>query len=171
MRFRVFLITGLLAVSTAGLQAGDRCDYSGGWTLNEEKSELNDMGTQFLPLEVAIRQEGNDFTITKIFEGQYGDEMHIEEILTLDGKECKSEFWNSPRVTTAAFSQDGKALTVSSKIAFNRDGAESIMTVNEILTLSEDGKILKIKHHSNSDWGERVVTMVFDKAVAESKAK
>ena len=81
----------------------------------------------------------------------------------MDGKEIESEFWNSPRITVVNWSDDGKKMTVKSDIEFNRDGQISEMTIEETYYLGEDGKILFIKHHSSSEWGERFVTMAFDK--------
>ncbi|NQT24699.1 hypothetical protein HQ585_05040 [candidate division KSB1 bacterium] len=168
MRSRTSLIVALSIILTAGVIAGEKADYSGIWILNEDKCELDDMGTQFLPFEVEIAQKDNAITIQKVYEGEYED-MVMEEILTLDGKECKSEFWNSPRVTTAAYSEDGKQLTIASKITFDRDGEESIMTLKEVISLDEEGKVLKIKHNSSSDWGERFITMILDKNADDPK--
>lgn len=144
----------------AALFAGDRANFSGEWVFNETKSTLDEMGAQFLPGEVVIMQTGDDITIRKIVRREYEDDLVIEETLTLDGLECKSEFWGSSRMTTATYSEDGGRLTVSSTIRFEQGGE---MSITEIFSLEDSGKTITIKHHSSSDWGERDVTLVFNK--------
>ena len=89
--------------------------------------------------------------------------------LTLDGKECHSEFWNSPRVTTASWSETGDTLTVLSKITFERDGEVNELEIIEDWSLLEEGKVLSVEHFSSSDWGERDIVMVFDKVEAKEE--
>jgi hypothetical protein len=156
---------------TVGLFAGDKIDFSGEWSFTEEKSELDDMGTQFLPTKLVITQKGNDLSVQRVFEREYEDDWVVEEKLTLDGKECKSEFWNSPRVTTANWSKDDDTLVLDTKIVFERDGETNEVTTNEVWSLKEDGKILAIKHVSNSAWGERKVTIAYEKKEAKKPAK
>ena len=84
--------------------------------LNEEKSTLGRMGAGFAPARLDVVQHGNDLTIrtTRILE--YADDQVTEEKLTLDGAESKSVFMNSPRVTTARLSADGRQLVMDSTV-------------------------------------------------------
>jgi mannan endo-1,4-beta-mannosidase len=138
-------------------------DFSGEWIFNEEKSILDRWGVSFLPYKMEIIQEGNDLTIQNTFIVEYADNNVIEQKLTLDGKECKSEFRNSPRIMTANWSESGDTLIIESKITFNRGGQASEMMINEAWTLQEQGKILSVQQFSSSFWGERNITMIFDK--------
>jgi hypothetical protein len=110
-----------------------------------------------------VTQKDNDIAIQRTYQREYEDDVVIEETLTMVGKECESEFWNSPRITTARWSEKGDVLTVVSKITFNRDGQTSELNIEEDWSLQEKGKILSIKHVSSSEWGERDITMVFVK--------
>ena len=153
----------LLIITVAGLFAGDQINFSGDWKFNEGKSTLDQMGAQFIQSKMTVTQAENEMTVAKTVQGFDGSEMVMEEKLTLDGQACKSEFWNSPRVSTADWSEKGDALSISSLIKFEMDGQSNELDIKEVWTLSEDGKTLSIKHSSISNWGERNITMVFDR--------
>jgi mannan endo-1,4-beta-mannosidase len=138
-------------------------DFSGEWIFNEEKSILDNFGVHSIPYKMNIVQQGNDFTIktTRILE--YADDEITEEKMTLDGKEYKSEYWNSPRITTAHWSDDGKKLVFESKITFDRGGNKSEMVVNEVWSLLDYGDILSVEQSSNTFWGNRKITIIFNK--------
>ncbi len=138
-------------------------NFSGEWIFNEEKSILDRWGVSFLPYKMEIIQKENDLTIHNTFIVEYADDRVIEQKLTLDGKECMSEFRNSPRIMTANWSENGDTLIIESKITFNRGGQTPEMVINEAWTLLEQGKILSIKQFSTSFWGERNITLIFDK--------
>lgn len=153
----------LLIIAVAGLFAGDKVNFSGAWQFNEGKSTLDPMGAQFIQSKMTVTQAENELTVAKTVQGFDGGEMVMEEKMTLDGQECRSEFWNSPRVTTAKWSEAGDALHIASLIKFEMDGQSSELDIKEVWTLGEDGKMLSIKHSSASYWGERNITMIFDR--------
>lgn len=157
----IVLITLAPAMS---LSAGDKVNFAGDWLFSEEKSTLDDMGRAFIQTKMSVTQNENDMTIAKTFETPDQGDIVGEEKLTLDGKECKSEIWGgTPRVTTANWNESGDVLKIASTITFERDGQASTMHLDEEWRLSEDGKLLTIKHSSSSEWGERNITMVFRK--------
>ena len=45
-----------------------------------------------------ITQKENDLAIQKTYILEYTDDMATDENLTLDGKECTSEMWDSPKL-------------------------------------------------------------------------
>jgi len=138
-------------------------NFSGEWIFNEEKSILDRWGVSFLPYKMEIIQKENDLTIHNTFIVEYADDRVIEQKLTLDGKECISEFRSSPRIMTANWSENGDTLIIESKITFNRGGQTPEMVINEAWTLLEQGKILAIKQFSTSFWGKRNITLIFEK--------
>jgi hypothetical protein len=138
-------------------------DFSGEWLFNEEESILGDSGVGNIPYRLKITQKGNDLTIQRTFIVEWGDDRVAEENLTLDGKESKSEFWNSPRITTANWSEDGDTLIIASKVTFTRGDRTSEMVTNEVWSLRQRGKILSIDHVSTSRRGKRKITMIFNK--------
>ncbi len=162
----------LLALMAAGrLAAGDPVNFTGEWTFNEAKSVLDENGAQFLPLKMVLAQAGNDLTVQKFFNNEFQGDFVGEEKLTLDGKECKSEFWNSPRTSTATWSANGDTLTIATKIVFDREGEKSEMIFNEAWSLKDGGKTLSVRHFSSSAFGERKLTLAFDRKEAQAEAK
>jgi hypothetical protein len=94
---------------------------------------------------------------------EYADDRTTSDTLFLDGKERVSEMFNAPRVTKTSWSAKMDSLIVESKVTFDRGGQKSEMTVNESWTLREQGNVLSIHQVSDSFFGKRDVTMVFDK--------
>jgi hypothetical protein len=161
----------LASFAAVRLAAGDPVSFSGEWILNQSKRVLDENGTQFLTVKMTLIQAGNDLTVQKSFNNEFQGDFVGEEKLTLDGKECKSEFWNSPRTSTANWSLKGDTLTIATTIVFERDGQKSEMLMKEALSLKDDGKTLSVQHFSSSTWGERKTTMVFDRKEAQADEK
>ena len=138
-------------------------DFSGTWILNEEKSVLDNFGTGNLPYKMEITQEENSLRVRRHFVVEWGDDRITDEVSPLDGKEVKSEFFNSPRVTTVNWSTDGNTLIVASKVTFNRQGQTSEMVTKEIWSIGEHGRILSIQQSSSSFRGERKINLLFEK--------
>jgi mannan endo-1,4-beta-mannosidase len=138
-------------------------DFSGSWVLNEGKSVLGRMGAGFAPARLDVVQRGNELTVrtTRILE--YADDQVAEDKLTLDGTESKSVFMNSPRVTTAHLSADGKQLLMDSNVAFVWGPPGSKFTVKDIWELSAGGDGLSIRRSTNSFTGPQETTLFFDR--------
>jgi mannan endo-1,4-beta-mannosidase len=138
-------------------------DFSGTWILNEERCVLDNFWTGNLPYKMAITHKENSLSVRRHFVVEWGDDRIAEETSSLDGKEIRSEFFNSPRVTTMKWSADGDALIVESRVTFNRGGQTSEMVTKETWSVRERGRILSIQQSSNSFRGERKITLIFEK--------
>ena len=166
-RFRLFqvltvsLICSFLVTSTSSF-AQKKVDFSGEWTLNEDKSDFGD-GPAFAAIKIVVKQEGESITIERTRVGRDGEERTSSETLTMDGKENVSENERGTSSSVLSWSGDGTNLTIKSKREFNRDGETFEMNSTETWTLSEDGKILKIQSDTSSQMGERSVSLVYDK--------
>jgi len=138
-------------------------DFSGNWVLNEAKSVLGKMGAGLAPARLDVSQHGNDLTIrtTRILE--YADDQVTEEKLTLDGAESKSVFMDSPRVTTAHPSADGKQLIMDSSVAFTWGPPGSKFTVNDVWELRDGGDTLLMRRSTDSFMGRRDAVLFFDR--------
>jgi hypothetical protein len=136
-------------------------DYSGSWVLNEEKSTLGKMGVGLAPARLEVVQHGNDLTIRTTRVLEYADDQVTEEKLTLDGAESKSVFMNSPRVTTARLSADGRQLKTDSTVSLVWGPPGSKMTVTDIWQLGAHGDELSIQRSSASFMGQQNMTLVF----------
>jgi mannan endo-1,4-beta-mannosidase len=138
-------------------------DFSGSWVLDEARSALGRMGAGFAPARLDVVQHGNELTIrtTRILE--YADDQVTEEKLTLDGTESQSVFMNSPRVTTARLSADGRQLNLDSTVSLVWGPPGSKLTVKDAWSQGEGGDVLTIQRSANSFLGQQNTTLVFER--------
>jgi mannan endo-1,4-beta-mannosidase len=146
-----------------------KADFSGEWIFNEDRSVLDNQGAGNLPYQMKITQKDNELTVQKSFIVEWGDDRITEDKMNLDGRESKSEFWNSPRITTVNRSEKGDSLIIKSKVTFNRGGQVSEMVENENWSLQNQGKVLSINQYSSSFWGERKLNLIFDRREVREK--
>jgi len=138
--------------------------FSGKWVFNEEKSNLGQSGSENVPGEMEIDQDDNILYAKKHMIAEYGNDLITNEEILLDGTEMKSEFYNSPRISTASINENTKSLTISSVVKFNRGGQITEMKNSEEWSLQQGGKVLKIVQTSTGFRGEvTTLILVFDK--------
>jgi mRNA-degrading endonuclease HigB of HigAB toxin-antitoxin module len=140
-----------------------KVDFFGDWIFNEEKSVLDNMNVNSIPYKLKITQKENDLAVQKTYVLEYTDDMVTDENLTLDGKECTSEMWDSPKTMKATWSKNCDTLIIESKVILKRSGQTYDVVVNESWRLQKLGAVLSIKQYSNSFWGERNITLIYDK--------
>ena len=157
----VSLVCAFLAIPSISF-AGDKVDFSGEWTLNEDKSELGE-GRFFSAIKISVKQDGNTITIERTRTGRNGEERTSSETLTMDGKENINEGERGSSSSVLTWSDDGTTLTIKSKREFSREGETFEMNSTEVWAMSDDGKILKIQSDISSPRGERSGTLVYDK--------
>jgi hypothetical protein len=163
---RRFLVVLALLSLAASLPADEgKVNFSGEWTFNEGKSELGE-GRWRQPISMTVKHTGNDISIARTAQGRDGAPVADSESLTLDGKEHKSETRNSPRTSTAKWSESGETVTISSKVILNRDGNEFEITTVEVWSLQDGGAVLSIAQTSQTPRGERKRTLVYSKKKA-----
>ncbi len=138
-------------------------DFSGEWVLNENKSVLGNSAPGNLPHKLNISQTENELDIKRSFIEEWQDDRVTQEKMMLNGEESKSEFYGSPRITTAGMSANRNTLDVRSKITMNRGGQTSQLTTTEAWNLQNHGNQLSIAQTSTSPQGERKIIMVYDK--------
>lgn len=154
------LVTTLLFIFISGtLWAQDgKVNFSGEWSLNTEQSTLSENG--FQPATLRISQQGNTLSVERVYSREYQDDFVINEDLTLDGKENKSDTQFSSRVSTAKW--DGSTLIIASKLSFERNGNEFTMNTEEAWTLKAKD-VLSIAASSHSSRGDNEATLVYQK--------
>ena len=158
-----YILIATFLFSVAAFSGNKVVNFSGEWTLNEGKSKLGEGRRWGVSTKVSINQNENQLTIKRTSPGRDGDERIREETLTLDGKECKSTVRDFPRISTATWSNDGKILTITSKMIFERNGNEFKINTTEVWNLKEKVKVLSIDYSSKSQRGERKSTRVYDR--------
>ena len=166
-RIRIFqiltvsVIIALLAIPSISF-AGEKTDFTGEWTLNEDKSDLGE-GRGFAAFKIVVKQEGNTLTIERTRSGRDGEERTNSETLTMDGKENTNEGERGSSTSVVTWSDDGTTLTIKAAREFNRQGETFEMNSTEVWTLAGDGKILSIQSDISSSRGERSATLVYEK--------
>ena len=153
----------VLLLSFVVLTAEEKPNFSGDWTLNNEKSQLGEGGGRMVSTKLNLVQKGDSLTLTRIAIRQSGEEFKTTEKITLDGKECVNTVFETPKKSTAVWSVDGKSLTVTSAIVFERDGNKMEIATVEIFNLTDEGESLSIEYSSKSPRGERKGIFVYDR--------
>jgi len=167
-RFMEYLVISLFVISICSLPTftngqSDKTDFSGSWVLNEEKSDFGESQFRRAALKMTIQQKGNDMTLEKVRTNRSGETYNSTEKLTLDGKECDNTINNRVRKSTANWSEDGKNLTISTVMVFERDGQSMEIKTVEIYKISDTGDNLLIALTSSSPRGEMKQSFVYDK--------
>ncbi|MEJ2053581.1 MAG: hypothetical protein P8X42_06640 [Calditrichaceae bacterium] len=146
--------------------AGDSIpDFTGSWIFNEDESIIDNMGVSLLPYKMAIKHNEDRLIIEKMFIVEWGDNRSRIDTLALDGEvsETIAEYWNTPQIITAGWSEDKDTLRISTKISYDRNGQPAEMTTLEKWVIKNDGKALEVNYKSESFWGERRLMLIYEK--------
>ncbi len=138
-------------------------DFSGSWVLDEERSVLGPMGAGFAPARMDVNQHDSTLTVQSARVTEYSDDEVTEDKYALDGSETKSQFMNSPRVTTARLADDGHQIAMDSVISFTWGAPGAKMTIKDTWTLLDGGKTLSVQRSLHSPRGAQEQTMIFNK--------
>ena len=136
-------------------------DVTGTWALDEARSDLGRSGAGMAPSRLELVQHGNVLSVRTTRVVEYADDQVTEEKMALDGTETKSEFMNSPRVSSAKVSASGDEITVDSVVTFSWGAPGAKMTTSETWKLEDGGDTLVIRRHATSPRGEQNMTLVF----------
>ncbi len=141
----------------------DRVNFSGEWKLNEGKSELGDFGSRFAARTIKVDQKQDSITISRTAPSFNGGDATTTETLSFDGKESETTvFGGAKKKSAAKWSDDGQTLTISSTIAFERNGQSSEFKSTETWTLTKEGS-LSLVTASSSPRGETTTKGIYDK--------
>jgi hypothetical protein len=148
----------VLAFSVFALLAkGEGIDFSGTWKINSEKSTLFEQYS-LAPSQLILIQTADSLIVEKHGNFQ-GQDYVTKDKYSLDGKECTNLGWmNSKKTSTAVWSEDGKILTISSKMPAP-DGGDA--TMKEVYQMVETS--LKVELSAASSMGEMAETYLLDK--------
>ena len=165
-RFINFTLPSLFAFVSLILLSGSviaQSNFSGSWAFNESKSTLGE-GPMMSATSMTINQQANLISIDLVQPSFEGGDMKRSEKYTLDGKESVNEgMMGSSVKTITSWSEDKKELRFAKAIAFDMNGEKMEMKLDDVWSLSEDGKTLTVKSSMKSDWGEMNTTLVYDK--------
>jgi hypothetical protein len=152
---KLFYLLALSMISVATM--GEGIDFSGTWKLNNEKSIFFEQFS-LAPTQVIVIQTADSLMVEKHGNFQ-GTDYVTKDKISLDGKECVNIGWmDSKKTSTAVWSEDGKTLTISSKMPAQDGGEATMKEVFQLVELS-----LKIELNAASSMGEMSETYVLDK--------
>ena len=177
-------------IFTLVVNAAAPANFAGTWTLDKSKSQgLNPRMQGADSVTWTIAQTDKTITVEeKVTGGQMGGPgggapagapaggapqggggrggmgMGGPRTFNLDGSETTAEGARGKVARKATWSGDGKTLELVSKTTFQgQDGNEITSTTNDKLSLSGDGKVLTVTHHSEGPRGPQDSTYVFTK--------
>lgn len=140
-------------------------NFSGDWTLNEQKSNFGN--TTFGRMGAAtlkVKQESQSITIARNGTTPDGEAYAWEEKLTSDGKETETTvFGNGKRKASIKWSDDKNTFTINSKTSLERDGNSIEITSTEVFKLLDAGKTLSMEVASTSSFGTFNRSLVYDR--------
>jgi len=142
----------------------DPVNFSGDWKFDEAKSELGEFGGRGLSRTLKVEQKDKSISITRTTPGRDGGDPVVSTlILAFDGTVAESEgFMGSKRKSTAKWSDDGKTLTISNTMNFERDGQSMEIKGTETWTFTSDG-LLSVVTFSSSPRGEFTTKAIYNK--------
>jgi mannan endo-1,4-beta-mannosidase len=139
-------------------------NFSGRWLFDEEKSEVGNRGAGNVPWEMEVDQDDDLLHVKKVTIVEWDDDRVSHEDILLDGTEMKSEFFNSPRISTARWEENCRCVVIDSQVSFNRGDQVMEMKSREVWSLEDGGKVLKITQTSTGFRdGENSATWVYGK--------
>jgi hypothetical protein len=160
----LFLTAAAFTAVCSSYTVKESANFSGDWTLNEQKSDLGEMGARIAPKKLKITQTVDALTADKTSSFN-GEERKTTEKLSLDGKELENTvFGNSKKKSTTKWADDGQTLTVSSNTAFERNGETMEIKGIENWKLLDGGKTLSIESTSVSTRGTFAVKAIYEKS-------
>jgi len=139
------------------LAKGEGISFSGTWKLNTGKSTLFDQFS-LAPSQLIVIQTADSLIVEKHGNFQ-GTDYVSKDKYSLDGKECINPgMMNNKKTSVAVWSEDGKMLTISSKMPTQDQGEATIKEVYQMV----DGN-LKVELSAASQMGEMAETYLLDK--------
>ena len=157
------LIAFTMVLCSSFTLSAQRTSFSGDWKLDESKSELGEFGGR-IARSVKAEQKEDAIAVTRTTPGfNGGDPVTTTVSLPFDGKVVESEgFGGSKRKSTAKWSDDGKTLTISSTMNFERDGQSFEFKSTENWTITKDG-LLSVAATSTSPRGDSSTKAIYSK--------
>ena len=153
MKNFVFIIALAFLSATA---FGQKVNFSGDWTLNEDESEL---GYEFslAPKSMTLEHTKKTFDQTTVSDWD-GQEYETKNHYTLDGEVCENPGLEGT-VTKSTAVYDKKAKTL--KIVTDGEVQGMGYTLTQVFSMKDDALI--VESEAASDMGEMVETFVYDK--------
>ncbi len=158
---KIFAVS-LLAVfcmMPSTLMGQTKANFAGTWAFNEAKStQPEGNGPRMSVQKMVVTQDANLLQLVR--SSERGD-MTLK--YTLDGKESVNPvFGEMTSKSTVAFSADGKTMTITTKMEFEREGQKTEFITKEAWVLTSP-TVLTVTNSFTTPNGEMKMTSVYDK--------
>jgi len=139
-------------------------DFTGEWLFNEEISTLGNAGSGRVPYKMKVNQDDELLFVKKYNIVEWGDDRVSDEEIDLEGREMKSTFFNSPRISTVSWDNESGTMTISTSMTFTRGGNATEIKSSEAWSLQKEGSVLSVYQKSTGFRGnENIVTLIYEK--------
>lgn len=180
---KIFFAAGLVAalMFTLAVSAAAPTNFAGTWSLDKGKSQnLNRRLQGADSVSWTITQDDKKITIEeKVTGGEtaggapggggggggrggFGGPMGPRSY-NLDGSDVAFEMGPAKGTRKSSWSSDSKTLELTTKSTFTGPNGEQTSTSTDKLQLSDDGKVLTVNSHRESQRGPQDSTLVFSK--------
>lgn len=149
------------AAGLPSLEISTPADFTGRWTLNEDESKIeSSFGISY---KMNIIQIEEQLAIESYSQIEWGDDQVSKKLITGDGSDMLSTFFNAPRVENANWSPERKTLTIQSKVNLNFGGNARELKGTDIWSLERKGRRLIIARVADTFRGTAKSMLVYDK--------
>ncbi len=154
----------LILVFWGSLGAAEKVDFNGEWYFDKSKSVFADGGDRFVPFKLSVSHDDSTMIVERTYQREYTHDYVDTLSFTLDARDNFSTMWNSSRIISARWANDGQALTIRTQIISERDGQQSQMISTDIWTLANNGAEINRDFTIDGPWGEMKAVYVFSTA-------
>jgi hypothetical protein len=159
------LVIASFFILSSTVTFAQKANFAGSWNYIAEKSTVPEGGFRLVASKITATQDELTLNTEKVSKGRDGEDRITKDIITLDGKECENVvFGDVKRKSIATWSADGKSLTISSVMIFDRNGDKMEIKSSEVWKLSDDKSKLTLESSATTPNGEMKATLVYEKA-------
>ena len=139
-------------------------DFSGEWLFNEDLSTLGNSGSGRVPYKMKVNQDDEILFVKKYNIVEWGDDRVTDEEIDLEGREMKSTFFNSPRISTVSWDNESASMKISTSMTFNRGDNSMEIKSSVAWSLQKESKVLSVYQESTGFRGNEIlVTLIYEK--------
>jgi hypothetical protein len=141
------------------ISASAQTSFNGTWKINKEKTTIPN---ELYLSQITMTVDGEKLVTTRTYTNPDYQEYPFDEVITLDGKECKTVIYDMPRVSKARKGADG-SIIIESKTTFYGDSGQSDLVANETWKVADQGKSLVCEFTTQMMGQERKLVFYYTK--------
>lgn len=163
-KLKIFSMALFILISASAIQFPISKDFSGLFRLNLAKSDFSQADPSVSCNEFDIAQYKDSIMIKRIILNEDGSQKENKEILDFDGRKVGYQIDYGTKKASVKWSNHNQVLTRIAEYDLDYGTSEKHYTTTEVLSLSEDGKMLTdnltIEHKAGRKYS---VKAVYDK--------